>query len=287
MGRRRATGAGLRLALLAAAGPLAAAPALAGPAPGRVVSMNVCTDQLAMLIAGPGQLHAVSMLARDPNSSVMAKEAQGFAVNHALAEEIFLMEPDLVLAGTFSSRATVGLLRRLGIHVEEFAPARSFDDIRDNIVRIGALLDRQERAGELVAELDAGLAALSAAPASGRSIALYDANSYTTGTGTLANEIFRAAGLTNIAEGLGIAGSTRLPLELLIAARPDMIATSFREYRAPALAQENFVHPAFTALEARAQNVSVPVPNMICGAPFTLEAAFVLQRAAARGGERP
>src|SRR5690606_17107712 len=159
---------------------------------GRVVSMNVCTDQLAMLIAGPGQLHAVSMLARDPNSSVMAKEAQGFAVNHALAEEIFLMEPDLVLAGTFSSRATVGLLRRLGIHVEEFAPARSFDDIRDNIVRIGALLDRQERAGELVAELDAGLAALSAAPASGRSIALYDANSYTTGTGTLANEIGRA-----------------------------------------------------------------------------------------------
>ena len=68
-----------------------------------------------------------------------------------------------------------------------------------------------------------------------------------------------------------------------------MIATSFREYRSPALAQENFVHPAFTALEARTQGVSVPVPNMICGAPFTLEAAFVLQRAAAQGsdGEKP
>lgn len=275
-GRRRAAAAVLAL--------LAAAPALAEPAPRRVVSMNVCTDQLAMLIAGEGQLHAVSMLARDPYSSVMTEKAQGFAVNHALAEEIFLMEPDLVLAGTYSSRATVELLRRLGIPVEEFAPASSFDDIRADILRLGRLLHRPEPAGALVAELDAGLAALEAQPASGRSVALYEANSYTTGAGTLANEIVHAAGLANVAEELGIVGSTRLPLELLIAARPDIIATSFRAYRAPALAQENFVHPAFKALEVAAQGVAVPVPNMICGAPFTLEAAFVLQRAA---GERP
>ncbi|KRA00422.1 ABC transporter substrate-binding protein [Mesorhizobium sp. Root157] len=273
---------------LVAAGLLFTAPVHAEPVPHRVVSMNVCTDQLAMLIAGERQLHSVSALARDPNSSAMANEAEAFAVNHALAEEIFLMEPDLVLAGTFSSRATVNLLRELGVKVEEFAPARSFDDIRKNILRVGELLQRQERAGELVSELDAGLAVLKARQPPGRSIALYDANSYTTGTGTLANEIFRAAGLVNIAEKLGISGSTRLPLELLITAQPDLIATSFRSYGgAPALAQENFVHPAFRALEAEKQSVGVPVPNMICGAPFTLEAAFVLQRAAARGQERP
>lgn len=260
-----------------------AMPVPAQAAPARVVSINVCTDQLAMLIAGEGQLHAVSMLARDPNSSTMTQEAQAYAVNHALAEEIFLMKPDLVLAGTFSSRATVGLLRTLGITVEEFAPARSFDDVRENIERVGALLDRQARAAELVAELDAGLAALAAEPPTGRSIALYDANSYTTGKGTLANEIFHAAGLVNVAEGMGITGSGRVPLEMLIVARPDMVATSFRDYGAPALAQENFVHPAFAALEAQSQPVAVPVPNMICGAPFTLEAAFVLQRAAAQG----
>jgi iron complex transport system substrate-binding protein len=260
-----------------------AAPAPAEPAPQRVVSMNVCTDQLAMLIAGEGQLHSVSVLASDANSSVMPREAAAYAVNHALAEEIFLMRPDLVLAGTFSSRATVGLLRLLGVRVEEFAPARSFDDIRGNILRVGELLDRQERADELVAELDAGLATLAAAPHTGRSIALYDANSYTAGKGTLANEIFHAAGLANVAEAMGITGSGRVALELLVVARPDIVASSFRDYDAPALAQENFVHPAFAALEAAGQTVAVPVPNMICGAPFTLEAAFVLQRAAAQG----
>ncbi|MFC5384711.1 ABC transporter substrate-binding protein [Aquamicrobium segne] len=279
------------LALLAAA--LAwAAPVLAAPAPQRVVSINVCTDQLAMLIAGEGQLHSVSVLASDPNSSTMTGEAKAFAVNHALAEEIFLMKPDLVLAGTFSSRATVGLLRSLGVQVEEFAPSRSFDDIRTNILRVGALLGQDERARELAAALDAGLADLAAAPRSGRSIALYDANSYTAGKGTLAGEIFRAAGLVNVGEALGVTGSGRVPLEMLIVARPDIIASSSRDYGAPALAQENFVHPAFAALEALSQPVSAPTPNMICGAPFTLEAAFLLQRAAVQGkagqgGARP
>jgi iron complex transport system substrate-binding protein len=254
--------------------------ATAGQAPRRVVSMNVCTDQLAMLIAGEGQLHSVSVLASDPSNSVMVRKAKRYVANHALAEEIFLMEPDLVLAGTFSPRATVGLLRRLGFRVEEFAPAKSFADVRENITRIGELLGRQQKAAELVAELDRGLSRLQQAKPSGKTIALSDANSYTTGTGTLADEIFQAAGLTNIAEKLGVAGTVRLPMELLIMAKPDMIAVSNHDYGAPALAQENFVHPAYRALGAKAEMVEVPVPNMICGAPFTLEAAYLLQKAA-------
>ncbi len=257
----------------------------AEPVPRRVVSMNVCTDQLAMLIAGEGQLHSVSALASDPRTSAMAEEARAFPANHALAEEIFLMQPDLVLAGTFSARATVGLLRRLGFRVEEFAPASSFTDIRDHIARIGQLLHRQERAAELVSQLDGGLARLKAGPHSGRTIALYELNSYTAGGGTLANEIFRAAGLVNIAERLGITGSTRLPLEQLVMANPDLIGRSSSDYGAPALAQENLVHPAFRALSGQ-EVIDLPVAKMICGAPFTLDAVFLLQDAAAKQ-ERP
>jgi iron complex transport system substrate-binding protein len=274
----RAIFAGWRANLLMAfALGLSVMPTLAQDTPPRrVVSMNLCTDQLAMLIAGEGQLHSVSVLASDPRSSAMARQAEALVTNHALAEEIFLMEPDLVLAGTFSSRATVGLLRRLGFRVEEFAPATSFDDVRDHIARIGELLHRQQRAAELIAEVDAGLARLASGPQSGRTIALYEPNSYTAGSGTLANEIFTAAGLVNIAERLGIAGSARLPLEQLIMAKPDLIGRSSSDYGAPALAQENLVHPAFRALAVQ-QVVDLPVAKMICGAPFTLDAAFMLQ----------
>src|SRR5690606_34859374 len=84
------------LALVCAAGAASAAPA-------RVVSMNVCTDQMAMLVAADGQLRSVTHLATDPQTSAMVDEAKAFPVNHGLAEEIFLMRPDLVLAGTYTA----------------------------------------------------------------------------------------------------------------------------------------------------------------------------------------
>lgn len=267
--------AGLALGLLG----VFATQAVAG-APGRVVSMNVCTDQLAMLIAAQGQLHSVSYLASDPSASVLSAEAGSYIVNHGLAEEVFLMKPDLVIAGTYSTRATVGLLRRLGVRVEEFAPEQSFDDIRQNIVRMGGILGRSERAAELVAELDRRLTELEAKGSADLTVATYYANSYTAGTGTLVDAAINASGLTNIAASLGLSGTARLPLEVLVMSQPDLLATGEMRYDPPALADENFVHPAYRQLAAGIASVDVPARYTICGAPFTAKAARMLREAA-------
>jgi iron complex transport system substrate-binding protein len=256
-----------------------AAPAMAGP-PKRVVSMNVCTDQLAMLIAAEGQLHSVSYLASDASSSVLASSAGKYAVNHGLAEEVFLMKPDLVIAGTYSTRATVALLRRLGIRVEEFEPEQSFDDVRNNIVRMGELLVRRGRAAELVADLDRQLAELDGDRKSGRTVATYYANSYTSGSGTLVDAAIQASGLTNMAASLGLAGTARLPLEVLVLSRPDLLVDGEARYTAPALANENFTHPAYRALAEETASVAIPAKYTICGAPFTAEAARLMREAA-------
>ncbi|MGE6786422.1 ABC transporter substrate-binding protein [Ensifer adhaerens] len=263
------------------AGLLWPAAALCADAPPRrVVSMNVCTDQLAMLVARPGQLHSVSYLAGDGATSALAHEARGYVVNHGLAEEIFLMKPDLVLAGTYTTRTTVSLLRRLGFRVEEFQPEQSFDDVRANIRRMGALLENPERADDLLAGMDAEIAAIEMQDVAPLKTALYFANSYTSGAGTLVSEVVALAGLTNIAGSLGMAGTARLPLELLILSDPDLLAGDRSPRKTPALAEQNFAHPAYEALaEARAQ---APLESRltVCGGPFTLEAARVLQRAA-------
>lgn len=254
-------------------------------APKRVVSLNVCTDQLAMLIAGEGQLHSVSNLAADPNSSVLAEQAKDYVINHGLAEEVFLMHPDLVLAGTYTTRTTVGLLRRLGVRVEEFTPESSIGDIRANMARMGEMLGRQERAGELIAEFDQGLADLAANPPPRRSVALYEPNGYTSGAGTLVDAIVAAAGLENIADRFGLVGTVQLPLELLVLAAPDLLVGGWDGHGAPALAEQIFMHPAYRALLGSADGVTVPAPYTICGAPFTLEAARRLQAAARSEGE--
>lgn len=253
----------------------------AAAAPRRVVSVNVCTDQLAMLVAGESQLYSVSNLASDERTSALASQAGRYVVNHGLAEEIYMMKPDLVLAGTFTSQATVDLLKRLGFHVEQFAPAASFEDIRADLTRMGELLGREERAEDLVKQMNEDLEALRSGPVADRTVALYYANSYTSGTGTLADAVIGAAGLRNIGETLGLTGTVKLPLELLVLADPDLVVAGDGSYRAPALATEAYAHPAFRALAGEA--VASPGQYWICGAPFTVEAARRLQDAALAG----
>lgn len=250
--------------------------------PERVVSMNVCTDQLAMLVARPRQLLSVSYLARDAGTSAMVEEAGAYVVNHGLAEEIFLMKPDLVLAGTYSTRTTVSLLRRLGFRVEEFEPETSFEAVRANITRMGSLLGNPERATALVAGMDAEIAALETTGTSRLRTALTFANSYTSGSGTLVSEVVRHAGLVNIAETFGIAGVARLPLELLVLADPELMAGGRPGVEGPALAEQNFTHPAYRALAAATAEAPLENRLTVCGGPFTLEAARVLQDAARR-----
>lgn len=246
--------------------------------------MNLCTDQMAMLIADDGQLHSVSYLASDPGTSVLAGQAGAYAVNHGQAEEVFLMQPDLVLAGTFSTRSTVALLRRLGFRVEEFEPEDSFDDVRTNLRRMGDLLGRREKAEEIVAELDDHLKTLGTSPAVTASVATYYANSYTSGSGTLVDAVISASGLINIAARLGLTGTARLPLELLVLARPDVLVSGEGRYDTPALANENFVHPAFRAIWQSTTSVSIAPKYTICGGPFTAEAARMLREAAMAKG---
>jgi iron complex transport system substrate-binding protein len=252
---------------------------VASASPTRVVSINVCTDQMAMMVAAEGQLYSVTHLATDPHTSAMVDKAKGYVVNHGLAEEIFLMKPDLVLAGTYTSRAAVELLRGLGIRVELFDPVNTFDDVREQFLRIGQMMDRETQAQAVVAELDAGLADL-AANAKNVTALGWSSNSYATGGGTFTDEVMTKAGLTNIATREGIQGGARVPLEMLLAEGPDLVVTGSTSYERPAMAQDNFSHPAYRAYVEDGKQVSVPDKFWVCGAPFTLEAVRILRDAA-------
>jgi len=269
----------LLVGLVAAGIPDARAQSAAPPAPARVVSINLCTDQLAMLVAAPGQLRSVSFLARDPRASAMAERAKAYPVNSGRAEEVFLRKPDLVLAGTMTTRATVAMLRRLDIPVVEFPIATSLDDVGPLLTRMGAALGREEIAAALRTEFERDLAARTPPPRRDRA-ALYHANSYTTGSGTLAHSVVEAAGLANIAAELGIEGGGRLPLERLVMAAPDLLIEGDR-YDAPALSQEVLDHPALTRIKQDTTGVPVVDAHWICATPLILEAIDRLIRARA------
>ncbi len=229
-----------------------------------------------MLIARPGQLHSVSWLAADSSVSVLARQAAGMVLNRGLAEEIFLMQPDLIIAGTYTTRATVTLLRRLGFKIEEFSPAATIDDIRTNILRMGTILGNTAKSKAMVEQLDKDLAKLASMPQHPQTLALYYANSYTSGTGTLADAVVDLSGLRNLGKELGYAGTVRLPLEVLISSQPDFVAGRERDFGGPAKAQENFQHPAYLSISAGRRGIAIESKYWVCGTPFTLQAAHRL-----------
>lgn len=260
--------------------------ALAGPS--RVVSINLCTDQLAMLLAAPGQLISVSHIARDARVSAMAEEAHTVPINHGAAEEIYLLRPDLVLASTFTSPATVHMLRQLGIAVEIVPPSNSLDDVPDRIIQLGAALGRESLAADMVAAYGARRIALQTTGGPRPRAALYAANGYTSGQQTLAGQILDAAGLTNIAGELGYTYSGVLPLEHLALAEPDMLIAS-TPYPRPSRAEEILDHPVVRRLAARTNTTQIRDADWVCGTPHVLNAveAVAAERArflAGKGG---
>jgi iron complex transport system substrate-binding protein len=247
-----------------------------GDAPARVVSLNLCTDQLALLLA-PEAVVSVSSLAADPTSSALHDLAAGYPANRARAEEVFLLDPDLVLAGIWSEAETVAILRRLGLRVETFPPVTTLDEMRDQVRRMGALLGREEQAEALLRDFDAGLAALRR-DAPDTTAVIYYANGFAGGDGSLAGEALRAAGIRNLAAEAGY-GGVRLPLELLVTMAPDLIVTGTR-YPGASRSEAILDHPALADTTAGRPFVTVPDRELICGTPAFLDAVARLSAAA-------
>ncbi|MEM7222565.1 MAG: ABC transporter substrate-binding protein [Pseudomonadota bacterium] len=257
------------------------APAFAKPT--RIVSMNLCTDQLLMLLVDHERIASVSYLAADPTASGLSEQASRLRLNHGLAEEILPMNPDLVLAGTFTTRPTVFLLRQLGYQVVEIPVASSLDDIRANIRMVAAAIEETGRGEALIAAFDSKLPEDLERLDTPRPLAvLYWANGYTSGQGTLANAAVEAAGFRTLGRELGLRGTSQLPLETLLSAEPDFLVMG-RQRESPALANEVFRHPALKEAFSDRPKFHVPDHLWVCGTPFVADA--IEQLAALRLGK--
>lgn len=233
--------------------------------------MNLCTDQLAMLLADPGQITSLSYLATDPRSSAMHQKAQAFPRNQGQAEEIYLQEPDLILAGRYTGVATVNMLKRLDKRVELFLPAYSLDDVRDRIEQMGRALGQEPRAQAMIAQFDADLAALREDVQNRPLAALYYANGYTTGDKTLAGQILMAAGFDNAITRVGQSRAGNLPLEVLVMLEPDAIVTGAK-YPGQSRSEAILDHPVIRSIQKGRETGTVADSDWLCGTPYVLRA---------------
>jgi len=270
------------LILVAAAlglpGAVSSAFAQDAPLP-RVMTLNMCADQLVLALLPPERITSVTYISHRSSDSDLAAKAARVGINFGQAEEVFEQAPDLVITGEFSTPAVRAVLRRADYPLYEMPNADNFNAIRDNTRKLAALLGVSARGEELIAEMDATLAALArAAPRTPITVVAWDGSGLSPGKGTLFDEILRAAGGVNLATSVSDAPLVSFDMEELLAARPDLIAYGDAYLDTPSLRYAPLKHPAIESLY-RNRQIRYPETRYVCGLPQAAEAALSLRAA--------
>ena len=247
----------------------------------------MCTDELLLRLADRRNIASVTWLSRDETNSNVAALARDVPVNHGLAEEVLAFRPDLVVAGAFTTRSTVQILRRTGVKVVEFGVPRTMDEVRTEIRDVAATIGERERGEAVVRDMDARLAALtSGAGASPRRAIVLRPNGFTVAKGSLVDEIMRLAGLENMAAHVGIPTYLQIPLEAVVLQKADVLIMNGDANGPPSLATEALHHPVITTLGERLKIVTVPSRLWTCAGPAVVDAVqWLVARTGGDGGK--
>ncbi|QFU15507.1 ABC transporter substrate-binding protein [Microvirga thermotolerans] len=248
---------------------LAGAAGAAAQAPQRVVSLNLCADELLLALADREQIASVSPLARDPAISFLWREAAGLAANDGRGESILFGDADLVLAGSFDRQSRTALLRRQGLDVLLLSPWRSFAEGRAEIETVARRLGHPERGEALVEAIDAALARTRGLVPAGRSILVYQRRGWVPASDSLIGELLRHMGFVLHQDALGLGGGGVARLETLVRSPPDYLLMD----EDAALTVDNgsalLNHPALAEAVPPSRRLVIPGRLAICGGPST------------------
>jgi iron complex transport system substrate-binding protein len=253
------------------------------------MSLNLCTDQLLMALLPPERIASITWLSRSEGDPLLSPLAQRLPVNHGSAEEVLAAQPDLVLAGRFTTSSTRAQLRRVGIPMLEVDAANDWDGIRRVTREVAAALGASQKAEELLAAMDADLAVLArerpARPV--RVIGWGGGGDDVPGRDTLFNTILESAGGVNLAALED--GARSFDIEQVLLADPEVVMRGAAYSGKPALRNSVATH---RALRSRHDVRLITYPEAVygCGVPRASRAARELAATLAsspRSGESP
>jgi iron complex transport system substrate-binding protein len=265
------------LVLAFAASSVVAPPmALAAPPqpPRRIISLNLCADQLVLALADRGQIAGLTHNAESVEMSAAAAQAHGLHILGQSAEEVLAIDPDLIVGMPAKRSSMVAALSGHHFNMLDLKTANSYDAIVASIRKVAEAVGHTARGEALIADMDRQLAALPAYPGKGRVAAYYQRRGYMTGTGTLIDDLMTRAGLRNLAGVIGKPVLSQLSLEELTAAQPDYLIVDSSTERVTDQGTEMLHHPIL----ARIPRLDIPQAWTVCGGPAYVQAARSLAR---------
>lgn len=242
-----------------------------------VASINLCADQLVLLLADKDQIRSLSNLSHEEAGSFYFETAREYPVNEGHAEQILGLQPDIVIVGQYSSQHTVAMLQEVGLNIETLPIANNVETVFQNILHVAEWVGHPQRGVDLVDELRQKLAAIQPQAGSKPIAAVFDPNGYTSGKLSLRGEIMETAGFQNAASLAGIESYGKLSLEAIIALQPDALIESPYSPGTWSRAQAMSQHPALLDAGVNPHIIHVPSRKTVCGGPWTIDVIEQLQ----------
>jgi iron complex transport system substrate-binding protein len=260
------------MAALAMFGIAAAVPAQAASLP-HIASMNLCTDQLLILLADPEQIMGLSRYALRQLNSFSADAAKRFRILSGGAEDILELHPDIVVASQFDRRSTRELLKQKGLRLAEFAVPRNLDEVKAQIREMGDLAGHPDRAEAQIARLDEAIGQARQAVARKHYRVLpLSRRGWVSGRDSLLSALLTETGLFNAAGDLGIGFGGYASLEAVVNLKPDLIVVSDASDRAEDDGRAFLLHPALERLYPPSRRIVIPDRLTVCGGVMLADA---------------
>ena len=277
--------AGMLAALAVALGGMTPAASADGP-PKRIVSFNLCADQLLLALADPAQIAGLSPYAVNPLLSVMTEKAAAFPRLDWDAESVVNLAPDLVLGGP-SHRPIHAMLSAMGIRVVDVALIRNIADARRQAIEVGKLVGHPERGEALARQIEQAEMRLAAMAINPPLTALViQREGYREGPASLASGMLSIAGLRppdRTAPGAGGFMAAEqggfVSLEHLLTNGPDVLVLQDPPREARDQGALFITHPALLTRYGPNRRIDLPERYTLCGGPPLLQGLDYLARA--------
>ena len=199
--------------------------------PKRILAYSLGHDEILLALVDKDRLAAIGPYTGDPTYSNVAEYVEGLPTFESGVENVLAKKPDLVVASKYTDVDVVELIKEAGVPVVRTALESSSEGNIPNILLMGYMLGAEERALELVAEIESRLALVRERVPPTRnperaaiiSISRYSESIYSAGAGTTEGGIIEAGGGINAAARDGIEGHQTISVESIVSINPDVI----------------------------------------------------------------
>jgi iron complex transport system substrate-binding protein len=242
-------------------------------APRRVASLNLCTDELLLLLAAPEQIASVTHLAQQEAETPLWREASRYPRNDGSLLSVVDQRPDLIVTMGGGTRDRLGIAARLGIRTLDLVFAQTLGEVAQNVRRFAEAIGRPDAGAAVLRRMNVLMR--SRPPARIDSIWLGGGGRTVPATGLEAQWMALAGLRQRPLQG------DRVPLETLIASPPALLLRS--DYRAGQYSngQRWLAHPA-ARFAAGVRTLPTDGRRWTCMGPLLIEEIERLRREVGR-----